>query len=261
MTVAKCPVFDPSFEQPACRGKLGVGWTRAQQIYGSRKTLTLFGDDGEPDPDEICQGEAGDCWFLSALSILALRPDLVKAVLATPDVLPLKDGGKASGSGGESAGLFCVCFYKDGAWRPVVVDDYFPTNWRGSHLFARSRGTELWVCVLEKAYASLHGSYAAIEGGWIEDALCDLTGGIKIAGPEIDQGSHARLATAWKELEELVGSGNYLLGASTCRAPDGGGDTHSTRGIVHGHACKCRSGRGFRPLYSSPHSTSPAPIG
>ena len=75
-----------------------------------------------------------------------------------------------------SAGFFCVCFYKDGSWRPVVVDDYLPTNWMGNHLFARSRGNELWVSVLEKAYASLHGSYTAIEGGWIEDALCDLTG-------------------------------------------------------------------------------------
>lgn len=161
---------------PSVRGQMGVGWKRVQAIYGSRQTLTLFGADGKPDPDQICQGRAGDCWFLSALSILALRPDLVERIVVTPEVLPLQEGGRSSGSGGSSAGFFCVCFYKDGSWRPVVVDDYLPTNWMGNHLFARSRGNELWVSVLEKAYASLHGSYTAIEGGWIEDALCDLTG-------------------------------------------------------------------------------------
>ena len=240
---ARVPYTDSDFPAsgtrllpPSVRGTRGVGWTRAQRIYGARQTLTLFGDDGEPDPDEICQGSAGDCWFLSALSILAMRPDLVRQIVVTPEVLPLEPGGRASGEGGESAGLFCVTFYKDGAWRPVVVDDHFPTDGRGSHLFARSRGSELWVSVLEKAYASLHGSYTAIEGGWIEDALCDLTGGIKISGPRIDPTAHASLAAAWKELEGLAREGNYLLGASTVRAPDGGGDTHATRGIVHGHA-------------------------
>ena len=233
------PDFPPSGTRllpPSVRGQRGVGWTRAQRIYGSRETITLFGDDGEPEPDEILQGGAGDCWFLSALSILALRPDLVKRILVTPDVLPLVEGGESSGRGGEGAGLFCVVFHKDGRWRPVVVDDYFPTDWRGHHLFARSRGSELWVSVLEKAYASLHGSYTAIEGGWIEEALCDLTGGIKINGPKIEPAAHASLTAAWKELQELAAAGTYLLGASTCRAPDGGGDTHSTRGIVHGHA-------------------------
>ena len=189
-----------------------------------------------PDPDEICQGEAGDCWFLSALSILAMQPDLVRNVFATEEVLPLTEGGEASGRKGESAGIFGVCFHKDGEWRTVVVDDHFPTDRHSRHLFARSRGTELWVCVLEKAYASLHGSYAAIEGGFIEEALVDLTGGIKISPPKIEPDSSEGMETAWKQIEELASSGSYLLGASTCRAPDGGGDTHSTRGIVHGHA-------------------------
>ena len=84
------------------------------------KTLSLFGDDGLPDPDEICQGRAGDCWFLSALSILAMQPDLVRNVFATEEVLPLTEGGKSSGMQGESAGIFCVCFHKDGKPRPLA---------------------------------------------------------------------------------------------------------------------------------------------
>ena len=120
-----------------------------------------------PDPDEICQGQAGDCWFLSALSILAMQPDLVRNVFATEEVLPLTEGGEASGRKGESAGIFGVCFHKDGEWRTVVVDDHFPTDRHSRHLFARSRGTELWVCVLEKAYASLPNlSFSATRTPW-----------------------------------------------------------------------------------------------
>ena len=176
-----------------------------------------------PDPDEICQGAAGDCWFLSALSILAMQPDLVRNVFATEEVLPLTEGGEASGRKGESAGIFGVCFHKDGEWRTVVVDDHFPTSRHGTHLFAHSRGTELWVCVLEKAYASLHGSYAAIEGGFIEDALVDLTGGIKISPPKIEPDSSEGMETAWKQIEELASSGQLpnMLEESRRQVPMG----------------------------------------
>lgn len=58
----------------------------------------------------------------------------------------------------------------------VVVDDYFPCFPKGTPIFSRSHGNELWVLLLEKAYAKVHGSYKSIVGGIPHEAMMDLTG-------------------------------------------------------------------------------------
>jgi hypothetical protein len=64
----------------------------------------------------------------------------------------------------------------------VIIDDRIPVfgfgkNKEGKPYFARCRDpNELWVTLLEKAYAKLHGSYESLIGGFIDVALNDLTG-------------------------------------------------------------------------------------
>lgn len=68
----------------------------------------------------------------------------------------------------------------DGLWTETIVDDYFPIKdeGRGAVQFAFSRTSEdeLWVLLLEKAYAKNYGNYFTIEGGDPVYALRDLTG-------------------------------------------------------------------------------------
>ncbi|GKC62054.1 calpain-type cysteine protease DEK1, partial [Tanacetum coccineum] len=123
----------------------------------------------------------------------------------------------------------------EGEWVPVVIDDWVPCESPGKPAFATSKkGNELWVSLLEKAYAKLHGSYEALEGGLVQDALVDLTGG---AGEEIDMRSaQAQIDLAsgrlWSQLLRFKQEG-FLLGAGS----PSGSDVHiSSSGIVQGHA-------------------------
>jgi hypothetical protein len=64
------------------------------------------------------------------------------------------------------------------------MDDWIPCEGQGMSTFETShKGIELWVSILEKAHVKLHGSYEALEGGVVHDALVDLTRGV---GEEID---------------------------------------------------------------------------
>jgi calpain-15 len=73
-------------------------------------------------------------------------------------------------------GIYTVRFCKGGEWVTVTIDDYFPCFLMGQPIFSRSNGNELWVLILEKAYAKLHGSYYALRGGWVNEGMIDLTG-------------------------------------------------------------------------------------
>lgn len=63
-----------------------------------------------------------------------------------------------------------------GEWRLVLVDDYFPCNSLNHPAYSKSNGPELWVLLIEKAYAKAYGNYKKIEAGLTGQAIRDLTG-------------------------------------------------------------------------------------
>jgi hypothetical protein len=49
----------------------------------------------------------------------------------------------------------------DGQWQVVIVDDYLPVKKNSENLvFAKPNGNEIWVLLLEKAWAKVNGGYS-----------------------------------------------------------------------------------------------------
>lgn len=121
-------------------------------------------------PRAVKQGQIGDCWLMCSIAVVAEQKKLVEDLFKHPVSNSKRKKERAAGG-------FRVYFNKCGWWHNVIVDGYLPTKNR-ELCFGRS-GTdplELWVALIEKAYAKLHGSYANIIGGQALNALKDLTG-------------------------------------------------------------------------------------
>jgi calpain-15 len=135
-----------------------VHWRRPKDFMKGKPKV--FSD--EIDPNDIKQGFLGNCWFLCAVASLAERPALVKRLFITKEY--------------NKEGIYRLKICKNGEWVTVTIDDYIPCYYNAGPMFAHSNGDELWVLLLEKAYAKLHGNYIALKSGFSYHAMIDLTG-------------------------------------------------------------------------------------
>jgi calpain-15 len=161
----------PALQLPGLLGSLfqgGIGGGAAV-VPGGGYTII----DAYPTPDDIRQQALGDCWMISALALLAERPELLKVLLPAQQQ--------------NDWGAYQVRLCRDGEWQTVLVDDCLPCvpmrkgnldvrGAMGVPAFAYAARRQLWVSLVEKAYAKLYGCYEALEGGTTDEALATLTG-------------------------------------------------------------------------------------
>ena len=113
-------------------------------------------------PNDILQGDLGDCYYLSSLSALAENEQRIKKIFEHHQVDP--------------EGIYTVYMTKNGKKVQITVDDHVPVDKNGSIVFSKAQGNEIWVILLEKAWAKIHGSYESIIAGWGSYTLRDITG-------------------------------------------------------------------------------------
>lgn len=121
-------------------------------------------------------------------------------------------------------GIFGVNMTKNGEKVQVVVDSYIPCR-DGEFIFSSANGNELWVIILEKAWAKLHGSYERIIGGQSHQTLRDLTGAPAFEHLTTEDDIWDRVLDADQR--------NYIMAAGV---PDGNEEKHKELGLVVGHA-------------------------
>ncbi|KAF9888086.1 hypothetical protein FE257_009351 [Aspergillus nanangensis] len=149
-----------------------------------------------PTASDVRQGRDGDCWFMAALCTMGNKEELIEQVCVARD---------------EIVGVYGFVFYRDGDWQQCIVDDKlylraadydesveerpvwdnitrndteeeYRRVWQiGSRALYFAQcvdDNETWLPLLEKAYAKAHGDYSSIEGGFVGEAIEDLTGGV-----------------------------------------------------------------------------------
>ncbi|XP_038222218.1 calpain-2 catalytic subunit-like isoform X2 [Zerene cesonia] len=157
-------------------------WLRPHELCARPRFLgdtaidaDLAPDQLDPEPEDqfaarwsVEVGEVGDGGLCAAAAALALTPQLLARV-APPHSFRTNYTGK-----------FRFRFWVFGEWREVCVDDRLPV--RGGRLLASRAALrdDFTLPLLEKAYAKLHGSYAALRAarGGVARALQELSGGV-----------------------------------------------------------------------------------
>ncbi|CAD7949985.1 unnamed protein product [Amoebophrya sp. A25] len=97
----RCPFFRWAFSAEQMQ------WYR----FGGHNHHILVGPEGFRAED-LVQGKVGDCWFLSALAVIAERADLMHRLFPRLELHP--------------SGAVEVYLFLDGWWRSVLIDNFLP---------------------------------------------------------------------------------------------------------------------------------------
>lgn len=182
--------------------------------------------------NDVLQGSLGDCWFIGAMSVLATKDEHIfhplREQLRGQDTLSDDEAHELLSGVYPSLfhcfakfGLYVIRFFKDYGWRYVVIDNRLPCYGEAGQdpalVFASCEdSSEYWVPLIEKAYAKLHGNYAALISGVTDDGLVDMSGFVSEKLKVLDKrgrfnakdlGSEDAL---WTKLQEDLAAGSMM---------------------------------------------------
>jgi hypothetical protein len=127
------------------------------------------------DVTDVEQGNLGDCWFLSAVMAVAkTNPQAIKRLIK-----PLDE--KRDGCNVYEITLYERHTVGSPTAHTVKVDDTFVEEAGGTSTYAHPQqrsaaGPELWVLLLEKAWAAINGGYSKIHFGDSRAGMVAVTG-------------------------------------------------------------------------------------
>jgi calpain-15 len=180
-------------------------WQSARELFADEPFFVFNGI----NPQDIKQQAIADCYLLGAIATLATQPGLVRRLFDIEEA--------------NEYGVYAIWLNINGTWREFVVDDYFPIVSPGRLAFVKptQNQREIWVMLLEKAYAKAYGGYYKLNLGRAGEALRDLTGapsyGYTMAECRVDP---ERRAKVWKKVVSAF-QNKYLVCASSLHTGTG----------------------------------------
>ena len=114
-------------------------------------------------PKDIIQGCLNDSYFLSAIGALCKYPNFIEKLFF------IKDKSKEH--------LYGIYYNIHGEWKLVLVDDNFPVSENKKvkkFAFSHCKKKEIWINLLEKAWAKINGCYAQIGGQYSPSEIFDV---------------------------------------------------------------------------------------
>lgn len=152
---------DPSFP-PDDVSLWGTGDRRCFEELEWRRPQDVGNFDEMPGVTDVAQGLLPDCYLVAAIALLSKRPEMLDQLfIYRPE-----------------EGWCTVKLFLSGQWEEVTLDTFLPCSrdgmaWRPA--FAHHTSCCFYACFIEKAFAKAYGSYAALIGGHVDEALTELT--------------------------------------------------------------------------------------
>jgi len=159
-------------------------WKRPTEFMPGEPQLFV----GDIDPSDIVEGYLGNFYFLSAVRALAENPANIKRLF---------DIKKA-----DKEGQYIVNLSLNGENYKIEIDDYIPYYEKAKKpAFSYSKTNELWVMLLEKAWAKVCGSYENSIMGLCCESFRALT------GAPVEYITHAYIQEVWKSIMDAYNNG------------------------------------------------------
>ena len=184
-------------------------WLRAEEIF-CYQHYSIFVDD--ISIDDVRQGYLGNCYFMSSLAAMTNIPQLICQIFKSFQI--------------SKNGFYEIGLNIEGQWQIVLLDDFFPCSKKTRvPIFAKPNGPELWVMLLEKAWAKINGGYLNIIGGYSSEVLSVFTSfPVETINLNINE-----LDLIWKNLQNAFENGQII---TCCSKFD---DKIEKYGLISGH--------------------------
>ena len=198
-----------------------IDFFRAKEIIG--ENYCLFSE--KIEIDDVKQGALGDCYFITSVANLCKFPDKLKKMFKQ----------KTKNEKGFYEIELCI----DGKKQIVIVDDYLPAYKNTKQAcYAKPIKNQIWVMLLEKAWAKVNGGYLNIIAGKTPEALEFLTGRGSISyllkdkkGEELNNMKRKILKRV-----QLADSNNCVISCSSTDDENNSEKIKNETGLISSHA-------------------------